>query len=96
MDKRKQQALDWQKKQTTQYNLRIMNATGIPKAIRGAADKTGQTTPQYLKDCIVRCLREDGFLAQDAEIVLNLNTYRHKQKLARLEVYIAEEKKKMK
>ena len=97
MDKRTQQqkAFDWQKEQTTQYNLRVMNATGIPEAVRRATKATGETTPQYLKNCIVRCLREDGFLSEQTEIVLNLNRHRHKQKLARLEKYLEQEKKKL-
>ena len=91
---RKKKALRWQKEQTTQYNLRFMNATGVPEALKVATKQTGKTVPEYMKTSVIQKLREDGFLQRD-EIVLNLNKERHKQKIARLEQYIAQEKKKM-
>ena len=94
-DKRKKDALQWQKEQTTQYNLRFMNATGIPEALREAESKTGETTPQYIKTAIVQRLQKDGFLSRD-KVVLNLNKERHKEKLKKLEAYLEQEKKKIK
>ena len=93
MDKRKKE-IKWQKEQTTQYNLRFMNATGVPEAINRATTETGETAPEYLKGAIVQRLQKDGFLKK--EVVLNLNKQRHKEKLARLEKYLAQEKEKMK
>ena len=92
-DKRRKE-LQWQKEQTTQYNLRIMNVTGIPEALQKAATKTGETTPQYIKAAIVQRLQKDGFLPK-GRIVLNLNIERHKEKLKKLEAYLEQEKKKI-
>ena len=94
-DKRRKEAFKWQKEQTTQYNLRFLNATGIPEALQKATRETGETTPEYIKNSIIRRLKSDGFL-QDKTIVLNLNKQRHKEKIERLEKYIEEEKKKIK
>ena len=93
-DKRKEQALNWQREQTTQYNLRFMNATGIPKAINEATEATGTTTAEYLKTAVVDRLKQDGFFAGD--VVLNLNKHRHRVKLARLKEYLAQEEQKIK
>lgn len=90
----KQAAFKWQKEQTTQYNLRFMNATGVPEALRKATEETGQTAQEYIKTSVVQCLQKDGFLAK-GKVVLNMNRQRHKEKLDRLEAYIAQEKKKM-
>ena len=93
---KKRNAFQWQKEQTTQYNLRFMNATGIPQALKKATNATGETTTEYMKTSVVQRLRAEGFLAEGAEVVLNLNKQRHKQKLKRLEAYLEQEKKKMK
>ena len=92
-DEKKQAAFIWQKEQTTQYNLRFMNATGVPQAIRDAMEATGQTAQEYIKTSVVQRLQKDGFLAR-GKVVLNLNKERHKEKLKKLEAYLAEEKKK--
>ena len=94
MDKRKKE-LQWQKEQTTQYNLRFMNATGVPEALQKATKSTGETTPEYIKTSIVQRLKNEGFL-QNEDIVLNLNKKRHKEKIERLSRYVEEEKKKLK
>ena len=88
-------ALKWAKEQTTQYNLRFMNATGIPEAVKNAVEQTGEATAEYLKNAVVQRLKSDGFLREDAPIVLNLNRQRHKDRLAQLEKYLAQEKQKL-
>ena len=91
--KRREQAFHWQKEQTTQYNLRFMNSTGVPNAIVKATEVTGTTTAEYLKAAVVDRLKQDGFLCGD--IVLNLNKHKHRAKLARLKEYLAQEEEKM-
>ena len=91
-----QAALKWQKEQTTQYNLRFMNATGVPQALKRATDETGETTPEYIKTAIVNRLRNDGFLKDGEQVVLNMNKQRHAEKVERLEKYVREEKRKLK
>ena len=91
-----QAALKWQKEQTTQYNLRFMNATGVPQALKRATDETGETTPEYIKTAIVNRLRNDGFLKDGEHVVLNMNKQRHAEKLKRLEAYLEQEKNRIK
>ena len=91
----KKKAFEWQKKNTTMYTLRFMNTTGVPDAVKRATTKTGEATASYLKAAIIQRLQNDGFL-EDGDIILNLNTHKHRQKLERLEKYLEEEKKKMK
>lgn len=92
--KPKQDRKQYWKEQTTQYNLRFINATGVPLAIEHASKATGRTSAEYMKGAIVQMLREDGFL--HGEVVLNQNKQRHREKIARLKEYIAQEERKMK
>ena len=94
-EERKQKEKRWREAETTQYGLRFMNATGVPEALREAERKTGETIPEYMKKSIVLRLQKDGFLSS-GKVVLNLNKERHKEKLKKLEAYLAEEKKKIK
>lgn len=92
--KKKYDAASYQKDETTQYNLRFVNDSGIPAALNKAHEKTGETIPQYIKSAIVMRLKKDGIVSDD--IVLNKNAERHKKKIERLEAYIAAEKAKLK
>ena len=91
---RKVKELEWQRNETTQYNLRFMNATGIPKAVCEAVESTGTTTAEYLKTAIVDRLKQDGFFSGD--IILNLNKHRHREKIAQLKKYIEQEERRLK
>lgn len=94
MDKDKKQAkAAWRKVATVQYNLRIMNATGIPEALQKATAETGETPPQYIKAALVERLKREGYIT--GEVVLNLNRERHMANLAKLEKYLEQEKKKL-
>ena len=93
-EQQEQQHKQWMKDETTLYAIRFLNSTGVPDALRRATSATGETQAEYLKASIIKRLKEEGFLT--GEVVLNLNKERHKQKLERLEQYIAAEKEKMK
>ena len=94
MDERERKQREWAKRETVQYALRFMKSTGVPAALEKATQETGETTPEYLKRAIVQRLQKEGFLQTD--VVLNFNKQRHKEKLAWLEKYLAQEKQKMK
>jgi len=89
----KQKAYVWQKNQTTQYNLRIMNATGIPEAIKAATKASGESVSEYIKNALVDRLRREKFF--DGDFIPNLNKARHKEKLEKLEKYLEQEKRKL-
>lgn len=93
---KREKAFVWQKNATTQYNLRFMNATGVPEALNRAKNETGEAPSEYMKTAVVNRLREEGFLDKDAQVVLNLNKQRHREKIKKLEEYIEREKQKMK
>lgn len=92
--KKKYDAASYQKEETTQYNLRFVNDSGIPEALNRAHEATGEAVSQYMKGAIVSRLKSDGFLSGD--IVLNKNKARHEEKLRRLEAYVIAEKAKLK
>ena len=93
---KKQKVFEWQKNATTQYNLRFMNATGIPDALNRATSATSETTTEYMKKAVIERLRREGYLDKNATVVLNLNKQRHSEKLKKLEEYLERERKKMK
>ena len=95
-EEKKQKEAAWRKEQTTQYNLRFLNTTGVPSALKSATTETGETTAEYMKSAVVARLRNEGFLDKNAQIVLNLNKQRHRDKLKKLEIYLKREKQKMK
>lgn len=86
---------EWIKAKTEIFGLRFMKSTGIPDAIRAAAEKANETPPEYMKRAIVIRLKNDGFLS-GVDYVPNLNKARHKKKLEDLKKYIEEEEKKLK
>ena len=86
-------AFKWQKEQTTQYNIRIMNNSGVPEALNAATSASGETKTEYIKTAIVDRLRREGFFKGD--FVPNLNKERHKENLKKLEKDLEQEKKKL-
>ena len=93
-EEKKKKDAAWREAATTQYNLRVMNATGIPEALKKAEAETGEPPPQYIKAALVQRLKSEGFLR--GEVILNMNRERHKKKLEALEKYLEAEKKKLK
>jgi len=93
MDETKK-ASDWRKKETTQFLLRFVNASGIPEAIKRAAQQEQQAPVEYLKGVIIKELQNKKLLESD--VVVNYNKARHKDKLQRLKEYIAAEEEKEK
>ena len=93
-EEKKKKDAAWREAATTQYNLRVMNATGIPEALKKAEEATGETPPQYIKAALVQRLKREGYIT--GEIILNQNKERHKAKLEKLEKYLEQEKKKLK
>ena len=84
----------WRENNTTQYNLRFLNNSGVPEAVKNATQQTGETQSEYMKKAIVERLKSEGFLC--GEVVLNQNKERHKAKIEKLAKYIEQEKAKMK
>lgn len=57
----------WKKENTSQFNLRFTNASGIPAAVSQAAEKQGLAPVEYLKTIIREKLIADGYLSSEPE-----------------------------
>lgn len=55
-------SVEWRKKNITQYNLSVVNSSGIPAAISAAANDCGKTPLEYIRAAITEKLESDGFL----------------------------------
>lgn len=53
---------EWKKKNTSQYPIRFTNSSGIPAAIRMAAEDTGIADSTYIRQAIIEKLIRDGYL----------------------------------
>ena len=47
---------------TTRYNLRVANSTGIPDALKRMSAKTGITELKYIREVVTESLIRDGYL----------------------------------
>ena len=52
---------EWKKQNTTQFNVRFTNSSGVPQALADMTEQTGKPPVQYIKESVVQALQWDGF-----------------------------------
>jgi len=52
----------WKTENTTRYNIRFLNSSGIPGALQKVAETTGESGMSYIRRVVSESLINDGYL----------------------------------